>query len=590
MNSLLKKARELLARYIKERNWILVDCFIIWLHNESGGTARSRFPDLVLRGIIGDLNYNLRFNHSQHEIEIAINEFKNDLKKLGVNLLYNQCSLRDAMPFLADVMIKRMLEKTDSEEKRKILFLFAKYYASLATPPYGLLSSDIEKFRSGLKSLYTATFMEDLELSHPEDFLCKLGIVLWVDWVVSRRPESHKEYVVAKWADKFLREVENYISVTLPPIVNKIEEYVQLLDDKSMIPQLVFLDLLLERNLHGKTPIIKSETNIRDQLNSLLPGSYAKVHFKPGVCGRASGLVFLSPLVRDKLMNSIDHVKRRRMLPVANEIDYALKTFEKEPLFDVGEISDHPKILRIDSVTSSLSILAIPWCKPSDVRCAKDLSQKTNAVIIFVKDQKLPTLRRLFKDDPKILFCIVKENKVFYTSDENSVLKTILNKLAKDGYAIERIIPIEPKEPGIPEEYRIGYALINDFEAEMRRFLVQKLKLAYGEKWWKRGILKGIRDNCEKRRKDAIIEGEKEPLENYMDFSDYVQIIERRDNWKSIFKSAFRRKREVSVKLMELKEIRDRIMHRRHIEERDIVKARLYIEDLKRCMSCPSSL
>jgi adenosyl cobinamide kinase/adenosyl cobinamide phosphate guanylyltransferase len=52
--SATEKMKKLVAKYIEERNWIMLDCLNVWLHNRSGATARSKFPDLVLDGMKKD--------------------------------------------------------------------------------------------------------------------------------------------------------------------------------------------------------------------------------------------------------------------------------------------------------------------------------------------------------------------------------------------------------------------------------------------------------------------------------------------------------------------------------------------------------
>ena len=41
--SVTERMKALARRYVEERNWVLLDCLIIWLHNGSGATARSKF-------------------------------------------------------------------------------------------------------------------------------------------------------------------------------------------------------------------------------------------------------------------------------------------------------------------------------------------------------------------------------------------------------------------------------------------------------------------------------------------------------------------------------------------------------------------
>lgn len=84
----------LLTKYAKEKDWIMLDCFNIWLHNQPGGTARERFSDLVLRGIMSDFYYNLNFRYANTDVKKAIYRFQEDLKELGLDLLSDPFGIR----------------------------------------------------------------------------------------------------------------------------------------------------------------------------------------------------------------------------------------------------------------------------------------------------------------------------------------------------------------------------------------------------------------------------------------------------------------------------------------------------------------
>jgi len=121
----------LLTKYAKEKDWTMLDCFNIWLHNQSGGTARWRFSDLVLTGIKSDFYYNLNFKYANADIEKAIHRFQEDLKELGLDLLSEPFSIRDqSIPILREIMVSRIINEIVSEEERRILFLLGKYYSS----------------------------------------------------------------------------------------------------------------------------------------------------------------------------------------------------------------------------------------------------------------------------------------------------------------------------------------------------------------------------------------------------------------------------------------------------------------------------
>jgi len=473
--STTEKMKEHVAKYIEERNWITLDCLNVWLHNRSGATARSDFSDLVLKGMVQDFYENLRYNYSVEEINKAINNFQYDLKFIGIDLLYTDyyAMKRDIMPQIADAMVKRILEKIVSEEERRVVFIFAKYYETVSNPAYGILSSDLENFAKSLKILYSTIFVGDLELQHAEDYLRKLGLILKVDWVVSKRPESSKEFVVAEWSNDFLKEIDSYdVKVSPPKIVARIEDYVQLLNQKDLVPQLLFYDLLLDKDAYNRVPFWKSEASIKDQMELLIPGSSKNIPFRSGICEKVDGNMVLSPLVKDRIAKALDQVKRQRVSSIIGKIEEALKIFESEDklMFDIRSISDSPKVWMIDGLTSSLSLIVMPWCKTSGLQFIKDLSQKTTAIVIFTRDQKLSVLNRLLGQDSKISFCFVSENLVTYTSDANELFRSILDQFVKVGNEIRLIEPdhediyklpqIEKKDEGIISEMQLPEILM----------------------------------------------------------------------------------------------------------------------------------
>ena len=59
------------------------------------------------------------------------------------------------------------------------------------------------------------------------------------------------------------------------------------------------------------------------------------------------------------------------------------------------------------------------------------------------------------------------------------------------------------------------------------------------------------------------------PLIEYADFSDYRMIIERGDNWRSAFKSVFRRQEDVRESLQRLNPVRIATMHSRIVTLED---------------------
>ena len=111
----------------------------------------------------------------------------------------------------------------------------------------------------------------------------------------------------------------------------------------------------------------------------------------------------------------------------------------------------------------------------------------------------------------------------------------------------------------------------------LRRFIHQVMSAQFGEDWPRHRLPNGLYDQWHgKREGDA---GSKRPgilLIDYADFTDFVRIIERKDNWNEIFKPIFGRVEDVRESFQRLMPIRNDTMHSRPIGLDD--RMLLYVE------------
>ena len=124
----------------------------------------------------------------------------------------------------------------------------------------------------------------------------------------------------------------------------------------------------------------------------------------------------------------------------------------------------------------------------------------------------------------------------------------------------------------------------------MREFIENKLKEVTGKNWWKRRIPPDVRRNCEDRKQKREVSypwmTKKEyPPICYADFTDYMKIMLRRDNWREVFKTLFHDTAWIITKLRELEPIRNDIAHNREISEEDTQKLEMNSREILRCMS-----
>ena len=108
------------------------------------------------------------------------------------------------------------------------------------------------------------------------------------------------------------------------------------------------------------------------------------------------------------------------------------------------------------------------------------------------------------------------------------------------------------------------------FESHLRAFIDRRMTATVGVNWIKHRVPGDMRQRWMDKQARAVEEGEaKHPLIAYADFTDYVPIIVRKDNWNQAFVSIFRRKSLIQESLQRLYPIRVCTMHARIITQDD---------------------
>lgn len=111
-----------------------------------------------------------------------------------------------------------------------------------------------------------------------------------------------------------------------------------------------------------------------------------------------------------------------------------------------------------------------------------------------------------------------------------------------------------------------AFAQLRRFEIALRRFIERVMSEAYGEHWMKHQLPANMLDSWRDKRDRAVRAGEiDQPLIDYADFSDYRPIIERKDNWNTVFKPVFGRADDVRESFQRLFPVRIATMHARII-------------------------
>ncbi len=129
---------------------------------------------------------------------------------------------------------------------------------------------------------------------------------------------------------------------------------------------------------------------------------------------------------------------------------------------------------------------------------------------------------------------------------------------------------------------REAFDKLQRFEIVIRQFIQKTMHAAYGEEWMKRQLPNGMLDVWHAKRDTAVKAGEaKRPLIDYADFTDYRQIIERADNWRTVFKPIFGRPEDLRESFQRLFPVRIATMHARVVTLDDTL---LLIVETKRVL------
>jgi hypothetical protein len=147
--------------------------------------------------------------------------------------------------------------------------------------------------------------------------------------------------------------------------------------------------------------------------------------------------------------------------------------------------------------------------------------------------------------------------------------------------------------PEYEDEEEIGLARINRahgqldrFERNVRRFIDAVMKAEFGDDWLRRQLPDGMLEAWERKNAIGLEKGELEqPLIAYADFTDYIQIIERKDNWTHVFKAIFKRQTDVQESFIRLFPVRICAMHARLITLDDELLLQVEMRRLSRAFS-----
>lgn len=129
-----------------------------------------------------------------------------------------------------------------------------------------------------------------------------------------------------------------------------------------------------------------------------------------------------------------------------------------------------------------------------------------------------------------------------------------------------------------------AYDVLHNLEIHLRK-LIENALAKISKNWWKERIPDGVRTKAEERKQKNekswpwYTGKDLHPIA-YVDFTDYVQIIRRRDNWREVFQDIFKEEEVIAAKLKELEHIRNAIAHSRDLTHDEFERLKLNSNDI----------
>ena len=124
-----------------------------------------------------------------------------------------------------------------------------------------------------------------------------------------------------------------------------------------------------------------------------------------------------------------------------------------------------------------------------------------------------------------------------------------------------------------------------------RDFIDKRMTVAFGPEWPKHQLPNGMYHQWKEKKQKAQQGGRGEDaLIAYADFTDYVPVICKRDNWRVVFAPIFGRKENVGESFKRLHPVRLATMHARQITQDDALLLYLETRRLSKAMNSSGCL
>lgn len=577
ITSLLDKVKE---------NPILLDAIYQWATAPTGKIAvRDGFhPN---HGLIKS-NIIPRYNLTEEKAGEIYSELVKEIESTGFEFDLGFFDARDEVDkyfnkndILKDTVLQR-LEFAKDEEKY-IVWFFCK--TQDGSP---IWNEGVRRFNRFEDRLH-ATFNIRATMSEVSNLLIKLGFLNKLEWVGSKiksdRSKRGNELIFPHYLQSIAKNIDEY--VTLPDLPD-FRKLLDALFEKKRVEALVVMEDLLKNGWIEKQKLT------------------GKIIPYPSIISEKNDVMVLNLRLCEPLKKYFFEKKCNEIKMVADGVDRILNQLSEKHYPDIlvkaRELFEGAKAWNIHTMNNSLSekdimLISTPWLTGEQMEVLKN-EGSSRYTVILTSMMDIPKLNKVYRNVSEDNInkmsddWIIVDEKMFemvINGKPPELYNEIVEELKKIGFPIGgQVEGIETSEGGYKpptgheKNKQNALNLISNFEMKFREFIIEQLKIRYGEKWWKQGITEDIKKKCQDRLKRDIEDKiEYSELHNYMDFMDLYSLIDWKQN-REIFKPRFPKNIGLlHSKLVELYQIRNASAHpRRDITDDDISKIKIYIKDI----------
>lgn len=524
-------------------------------------------------------NLKIRYNLPPEEAEKIFKGLIEGIESAGLDFAtgFNEVKEEIKIYFNNDMVLKdATIQRLNSaSEEEKYIAWFWLFYKKNDN---GYLNSDKYDYQdiTRFQAILNATF--NIIYSGEEIFsiLIKLGVINELNWIRSDGHKVSDSFIIPHYLEGCIEELEK---VTNLPELPDFGGYIDKLYKKKRLNVLIALESILEKGYMGCM-------EDKEITGKIVPFPY--------IIGKAENTFAINPKIYEALNDYFFKKKDSETIELEKTVTRILNELYEIYFPDVGFVNEcfikgtkAWEIIINDRSLSDKDVFIILTPRLSGPQLEKLREKASNEyVMILTTMMGIPELDILYR-------------KTFSKNmNEDNGLNLIIIDLTKDKIN-ERIINAKPevckeiitrlKGGEVPKDIElIAYKLFSDFEKKFREFVIYQLKNNYGQEWWKHGITKYIQGKCLKRQEKNIKnKNSHSELFDYMDFTDLYFLIECEQN-RDIFYSFFPHELDrLKIRLFELSDIRNKIMHSRVINDEDISIIKQYVKDIYKWIKEP---